>query len=108
MLLAKDGFVVRFTQPLDPKLAQDAANWKLERWRYKYQPQYGSKKFEKGPVAVRSVRPSEDGRSATLLVESGDKGLRAGWMFQLTTSVKSREGETPTTNRAWYTLNRLR
>lgn len=107
MSLTTTGFVVRFTKALDEKSSADPKLFALERWRYKYQPQYGSKKFDKGPVPLQSVELSDDRRSASLTVDGSD-ALQTLWMYQLTCEVQSADGEKPTTKRAWYTLNRLR
>lgn len=109
MQLTRDGFRVRFTKAVDASVAGTPSAYELERWKYRYQPQYGSKKFQKGPVEVNSATVDASGRSVDLVVDSSDgKGLRAGWMFQLRVKVPD-EGGAPLTNRTvWYTLNRLR
>ena len=100
--LAKSGFVVRFTRRANAEQAAAVNSYQVERWRYRYQPDYGSRKYDKGPVAVNAVRASRDGTEVAL-----DMPIEAGWMYRLRFELTGAGGE-PLANRiAWYTLNRI-
>lgn len=109
MRLTRDGFVLRFTQPVDAARATSPESYAIERWRYAYQPEYGSKKFDKAAVRITEAKLGDDGRSVALVLDSADgKGLAPGWMFQLTTDLRAEDsGSALSTKTVYYTLNRL-
>ena len=106
--LTRSGFLLRFTKRV-AAAASAPTSYRIERWRYRYQPGYGSRKYDKAVVKVSSAKVAPDGRSVRVdLDSSGGKGLAAGWMFQITCNVAGADGETLATKTAWYTLNHLR
>jgi glucose/arabinose dehydrogenase len=100
--LTKAGFQVRFTSPAAADALASSASYQVVRWRYRYQPSYGSKKYDRGPVTVTAVRPDADGRGVAL-----DLPTAAGWVYQLTFDLAGADGSVPANRIAWYTLNRL-
>ncbi|MFM7184960.1 MAG: DUF6797 domain-containing protein [Planctomycetota bacterium] len=70
----RDGVLLRFSAPLDPAVAGDAANHFAQCWNYRYGPAYGSPEFSPShygtvghdPLAIRSASVLSDGRSLFL------------------------------------------
>jgi glucose/arabinose dehydrogenase/plastocyanin len=78
------GLELRFGEPLDRVSATDPENYRLSRWTYTWNSSYGSRQLysldnpgEAGPdpVAVRSVRLSDDGRTVFLEIPTLTPGL---------------------------------
>lgn len=101
--LRKDGFRIRFTSPLAVAKAVHPAVYKVERWHYKYQPDYGSPKVARSTIEVRTVGIQADARS----VDLGMK-VEAGWIYKFTLTVVGADDQQLANKVAWYTLNRLR
>lgn len=87
----KNGVLIRFSAPLDPKTAEDPARYSISKWNYVWGPQYGSGRFSidqrdaaaeeralsvpsKGAhniidsVAVGAAKLLDDGRSVFLYI----------------------------------------
>lgn len=87
----KNGVMIRFSAPLDPKVAEDPARYSISKWNYVWGPQYGSGRFSidqrdaaaeeralsvpsKGAhniidsVAVGAAKLLDDGRSVFLYI----------------------------------------
>ena len=104
MRLARDGFELTFTKPVDPRDAGDPARYGLTRYYYRYHAAYGSPKTKITPVEVLSAKVSDDGLNVKIEVHD----LREGWLYDLRpTTIRSRDGEPLATSMAAYTLNRL-
>lgn len=101
--LRKDGFRVRFTRPLKVAEAVHPGSYRIERWRYKYQPGYGSPKMDRSKVEVQTVVVHAD----TKVVDLG-MPVETGWIYQMTLAVVGAEDEPLANKTGWYTLNRLR
>jgi len=101
--LGKDGFRIRFTRPLAVAKAVHPAVYQVERWRYKYQPDYGSPKVDRTQVKVRTVAIHADAKAVDLAMR-----VEAGWLYKMTLSVVGAGDEKLANNVGWYTLNRLR
>ena len=73
----EDGIRVAFSQPLDPKTAEDPSAYAVERWNYRWTREYGSDDWSvedpdragRDPVTVTRAELSEDGRSVFLHLE---------------------------------------
>jgi len=65
-----DGFEIEFTQPVDPKSAQDLASYSVESYIYKYQPVYGSPPVNVEKCTVKGVKLSADGLKARIIVDN--------------------------------------
>jgi len=70
------GLVVVFDEPLDPRRARESQRYAIDRWNYRWAPQYGSKDYRvsdgsigRDPVTVRAARLSKDGRSVLLEID---------------------------------------
>ncbi|MAD34002.1 MAG: hypothetical protein CMJ88_09610 [Planctomycetes bacterium] len=97
---AKDGFVVHFTRPADAERAREAGRYRVQRWRYKHYPGYGSPKLDRGEVAVERVSVSSNGRSARLGLD-----LTEGFVYQIRVEVPAVDGSTIANPVAYYTLH---
>jgi len=72
----EDGVLVRFSLPLDPKLAADPSAHFAQAWNYRYGPGYGSEELSPShpgvvghdPWPIRSARLLDDGRSLFLQI----------------------------------------
>lgn len=113
--VARAGFVLRFTLPVDAVSATATASYEVRRWRYRYQPEYGSKKFDAASVKVEAATLSSDATSVELTldaqsIESAEREAGAlPWVYSITTTVKSEApAATLTTATAYYTLHRWR
>ena len=101
--LTGSGFRVTFTRPADREKAKSPASYEVERWWYEYHPKYGSKKFGKKTVAVKSVELAADDTSVDLTMP-----ILAGHVFRITFAMPSADGKRLANKVAWYTLNQLR
>ncbi|MGB3850566.1 MAG: c-type cytochrome [Tunicatimonas sp.] len=100
-----DGFEVEFTQPVDPKSAEDLASYEVESFTYKYQPVYGSPPVNNQRGDVAGVQVSDDGMKVRVVVDS----LRQHYIHRLTLrGLRSKDNfyslVHPT---AYYTLNNI-
>jgi hypothetical protein len=104
MHLTKTGFDLTFTRPLDPAAAREVANYQFQRYYYEYHRAYGSKQFDKQPVAVESATLSANGKTVSLKLAE----LKPGYVFQLNLGeIKTPEGTRVRSRLICYTLNRL-
>lgn len=65
-----DGFEIEFTQPADPKSAEDLASYSVESYIYKYHPVYGSPPVNTEKCTVKGVKLSADGLKARIIVDN--------------------------------------
>jgi uncharacterized cupredoxin-like copper-binding protein len=99
-----DGFELSFTLPVDPKSAQDAANYAFKSFTYKYHHNYGSPVIGQGACPLRGIAVSEDGLRVRVVLDS----LRAGYIHEVQlNNFKSAGGIALLHNTAYYTLNRI-
>jgi hypothetical protein len=104
MKLTPRGFDLRFTLPVDPATAAAPAAYSVQRYYYRYHRRYDPRQFEVRPVAVRSVRLSDDRLTASLELEA----LVPGRIHELKLQgVKSADGAPIVNPVMAYTLNRL-
>ncbi|MGV3560194.1 MAG: PQQ-dependent sugar dehydrogenase [Larkinella arboricola] len=104
MKLTPTGFVLTFTQPLDAATAQQLTNYQFQRYYYEYHEAYGSKQFDKQPVAVTNVALSPDGKTVTLKLGE----LKAGYIYELELGkLRSTTQQNLMGRLVCYTLNRL-
>ncbi|MBO9573404.1 MAG: hypothetical protein J7497_14535, partial [Chitinophagaceae bacterium] len=68
-----DGFEIEFTKPVNKKIAEDIANYQVERFTYKYHPVYGSPVMNQGNCPVKGIKISDDGKRVRLIVDSLQK-----------------------------------
>jgi len=65
-----DGFEIEFTQPVDPKSAEDLASYSVESYIYKYHPVYGSPPVNTENLTIKGVKLSADGLKARIIVDN--------------------------------------
>lgn len=99
-----DGFIVRFTRPVNPAVASRPQNYGLQTYTHIYQQGYGSPEVDHTRPTVTAVEVAPDGMSARLRVQ----GLMQGHIhdFHLP-ALRSRDGEPLLHDRAYYTLNEI-
>jgi len=100
-----DGFLLTFTQPVDPKTAADPASYAVGGFTYRYHSTYGSAPINRIGCPVRKVEVSADGLSVRLATLC----LREGYIHEVKAAgVRARDGTTPLLhNTAYYTLNKI-
>jgi len=104
MSLAKDGFELTFTKPLDAASAGSPSAYSMLHFHYIYRREYGSPEADKTPVQVKDVEVSPDGRHVKLLMD-----LVPQTIYQLNLQgIKAADGSELRNNAAYYTLNRLK
>lgn len=104
MRAQSDGFILEFTQPLDPATATSTASYAGLSYTYIYHQKYGSPEVDPQPVEVTGATLRPDGRSVRLRCT----GLRRGYVHELSvTGVRARDGAPVANPTAYYTLNRL-
>lgn len=108
-LKAKQGeLAITFSDPLDPKTANDVENFNLEQWNYRWTENYGSpqikvsdpKKQGHDPVEVQSASLSADGKTVTLKIDN----LRPVMQMKIQYNLKTADGSTAK-SAIWNTLN---
>lgn len=99
-----DGFVLEFTEAVDPESAADPASYSMSSYTYKLHSDYGSPEVLTEELTITSATPSADGREVRLVVD----GLRAGFVHELhLPGVRSSAGGEPLLHDvAYYTLAR--
>lgn len=100
-----DGFLIRFTAPVDPATAADPAHYTIAGFIYQYHNRYGSPPVNRVICPVRKVILSSDRRTARVAAVC----LREGYIHEIQVrGVRSAEGAEPLLHdAAYYTLNRL-
>ncbi len=99
-----DGFHVRFTRPVDARLASRPDTWLLETFTHVYQQGYGSPEVDQTTPEVTSVEVAPDRLGVRIRVD----GLVQGHVhaFHLP-GLRSGDGEPLLHDRAYYTLNEI-
>ena len=100
-----DGFLLTFTQPVDPKTAADPASYAIGGFTYRYHSTYGSAPINRIGCPVRKVEVASDGLSVRL----ASVCLREGYIHEIKAAgVRAANGGAallhPT---AYYTLNKI-
>jgi len=100
-----DGFLLTFTQPVDPRTAADPANYTVAGFTYRYHSTYGSAPINRVGCPVRKVVVAPDGLS----VRVASVCLREGYVHEVKAAgVRSAGGgEELLHNTAYYTLNKI-
>jgi hypothetical protein len=98
------GFRLRFTSPVDPKSAADAASYQVEHYRYEYTGAYGSPELDRTRVKIEQAVPAPDGRSVDLTLSS----LLKDRCYSITAAkVKSKGGAALVHPTGVYTVNEI-
>jgi hypothetical protein len=99
-----DGFVLSFTDSVDPATAGKIESYDLKTFTYIYQAAYGSPEVDQTTPTITKVDVAKDGRSVRLYVN----GLQEGHIHDLKApGVRSAAGKPLLHPQAYYTLNYL-
>jgi azurin len=99
-----DGFEVEFTQPADAQALQNAQNYQINGFAYKYGHEYGSPIIGQQACAIRGIIVSPDRTKVRLVAD----GLREGYIHELKVSNLTNDaGASLLHNVGYYTLNQL-
>lgn len=102
MELRRDGFQLRFTQPVDRQSAAQTSSYRMVTHTYIYQADYGSPEVDRTEPIIQAAHVSEDGYGVRLYVD----GLKEGHVHELfLPGVRSAEGRPLLHQEAYYTLN---
>lgn len=104
MRVQTDGFILEFTQPVDPATATKIESYTASSFTYTYQRTYGSQEIDPQPVVVTEARLLSDGKSVYLHCT----GLRERYVHKFNVAgVRSETGRPVANPAAYYTMNRL-
>lgn len=99
-----DGFVLRFTRPVDPGAASRPEAYVMSSYTWLYHSAYGGDEIDTAPVSVKAAEVSADGLEVRLRCE----GLREGYLHELhLPGVLDPKGGRLLHPEAFYTLNAL-
>lgn len=99
-----DGFEVDFTLPVDKKMLQNAMNYQVTSFTYKYHHEYGSPIINQQSCPIKGIIVSEDGMKARLVID----GLREGYIHEVKISnITTADGSGLLHNVGYYTLNNI-
>ena len=99
-----DGFLIRFTKPLDPDHAKRLSHYQLASFTHVYQQGYGSPEVDQTEPVVTAATLSADGYEVHLRVE----GLQRGHVHEFDLEgIRSNAGEALLHRQAFYTLNEI-
>ena len=99
-----NGFVVKFTKPVNKKQAEDLSHYKMTGFTYTYHRKYGSPIVDQKDCPVLKAELANDGLSVRLYVGN----LRQGYVHQLTIpGFSSASGENLLHDVGYYTLNEI-
>jgi azurin/glucose/arabinose dehydrogenase len=101
---APDGFVLHFTQAVDPLTAANPASYEIASFIYQYHNRYGSRPINRRTCEITKVVVAPDGLSVRL----GVTGLREYYIHEIKAPGlrDAAESETLLNDFAYYTLNR--
>ncbi|HYE17261.1 MAG TPA: hypothetical protein VEA69_02395 [Tepidisphaeraceae bacterium] len=104
MRATPDGFVLRFTAPVDAKTATDPASYALETFTHRYSGGYGGPEIEQADRRIVSATPSPDGMSVRVVVDQ----LARGHVHEMRLAgVRDRAAQPLLHDVAYYTLNEI-
>jgi azurin len=99
-----DGFEVDFTLPVDKKMLQNAMNYQVTSFTYKYHHEYGSPIINQQTCNIKGIIVSEDGKKVRLVID----GLREGYIHEVKiNNLATAEGAGLLHNVGYYTLNAI-
>ncbi len=104
MRVEHDGFLLTFTEKLDPKTAGDPKSYSLETYTHHYWRHYGSPEIERATTTIESATLGEDQRTIRLRVAA----LKMGHIHELhLPGVTGIDGKSVLHPVAYYTLNQV-
>jgi len=98
------GFHLTFTKPVDARTGSNPASYGVTTFTHEYHAGYGGPEIDQTTPAVKSVSVSDDGLSATLVLDTLLKGHVHA--FDLA-PLRSRDGEELLHRNAYYTVNEV-
>jgi hypothetical protein len=99
-----DGFVVRFTRPVDVAQAARPESYALQTYTHIYQQGYGSPEVDQTRPNITAAEVAPDGLSVRLRIN----GLVQGHVHEFhLAGLRSAHGELLLHDRAYYTLNEI-
>jgi hypothetical protein len=99
-----DGFLVKFTKPVDRLVASQAASYKLSTYTHIYHQGYGSPEVDHTTPTVTKALVSKDGFQVHLQVKDLVQGHVHDFDLQ---SIRSKENKPLVHANAYYTLNEI-
>ena len=98
------GFILNFTEKVDPKTAGNPGSYVMEAWTYIYQKSYGSPEVDQATPKIAGAKVSEDGLTVELTVT----GRVQGHVHHLNSKgVTSAKGANLWHADVYYTLNEV-
>ncbi len=98
------GFKVAFTKPVDVVTGENPKSYQITTFTHPYHGAYGGPEIDQTTPLIRSVKTSEDGMFATLIL---DKMIRGHvYDFDLA-KLRSRDKEELLHRNAYYTVNEI-
>ncbi len=98
-----NGFRLRFTAPVDPRLARRPESYQVWSFRRVRTPAYGGEDVDRRQEPIRRVELAPDGRSVRLYLAL----LREGFVYEFHLSGMAPEGKPFFPAEAYYTLRRI-
>lgn len=105
--VVKDALEIGFSDPLDPATANNAENYALERWNYRWTGNYGSAEVNPSTnkdghekIDLTSAKLSSDGRTVTLSIP----GLKPVNQIKIKYKLQGADGS-PAVNEIYATVN---
>ena len=103
--LARDGFNVTFTKPVDPTTAEKPASYAVQHWGYKYENKYGGPEVDRTAVKEIQITLSADRKVAHLKLPQ----VIPLKVYEIRIpGVKSADGNSLRNDIGWYTVNKLK
>lgn len=83
-----EGMEIRFSDPVDPATANDAANYAVKVWSLKRSANYGSKHIDEHPLKVAGAILAADKKSVWLNIP----GLQPTWCMEIKYELRGADG----------------
>ena len=102
--ITPDGFKIAFTKPVEATTGNNPQTYKLTTFTHPYHGAYGGPEIDQTAPVVKSVKVSEDGMFATLVL---DKMLR-GHVYDFDLGLlRAKDKEDLLHRKAYYTVNEV-
>jgi putative heme-binding domain-containing protein len=84
------GMKLTFTDPIEPSIAKDVANYQVKQWALKRTANYGSKHYDEQMLKISGVSLSNDGHS--VLIEMS--AIKPTWCMEIKYQLQGLTGDT--------------
>ncbi len=99
-----DGLEIEFTMPADKATLQQAANYEINGFTYKYHHIYGSPIINNEKCPLKGIIVSEDGKKVRLVLDN----IRLGYIHEVKiNNITAQDGTTLLHNFGYYTMNNI-